>query len=108
MTDPRWTHPAEAIAGQYGLSGPVALLLSAHPSLIVTWGLRRPKVVLPAVAASWPDERVRIVLFHELAHVRRGDWLVLLGAEVVKCVVLVQPARLDRVRPAARGKRAGV
>ena len=91
MTDPRWTHPAEAIAGQYGLSGPVALLLSAHPSLIVTWGLRRPKVVLPAAAASWPDERVRIVLFHELAHVRRGDWLVLLGAEVVKCVYWFNP-----------------
>jgi len=91
IKDPRWTHPAEAIAGQYGLSTPVALLLSAHPSLIVTWGLRRPKVVLPVAAASWPDERVRIVLFHELAHVRRGDWLVLLGAEVVKCVYWFNP-----------------
>ncbi|HEX2454183.1 MAG TPA: M56 family metallopeptidase [Vicinamibacterales bacterium] len=91
IKDTRWTHPAEAIAGRYGLSTPVALLLSAHPSLIVTWGLRRPKVVLPAVAAGWPDERVRIVLFHELAHVRRGDWLVLLGAEVVKCVYWFHP-----------------
>lgn len=91
VADGRWTERAEAIASQYAIDRPVSLLLSAHPSLIVTWGLRRPKVVLPAAAAGWPDERVRIVLYHELAHVRRRDWLVLLGAEALKCVYWFNP-----------------
>jgi TonB family protein len=86
-----WTDGAHAIAGQYDIGRPVSLLLSAHPSLIVTWGLRRPKVVLPAAAAEWPDERVRVVLYHELAHVRRRDWLVMLGAEALKCVYWFNP-----------------
>jgi len=86
-----WTNRAESIARELGLARPVALLLSAHPSLLVTWGLLRPKVVLPSAAASWPDERVRIVLYHELAHVRRHDWIVLVAAEALKCVYWFNP-----------------
>jgi len=37
--------------------------------------LRRPTIVLPASAESWTDERRRVVLFHELAHIRRHDLL---------------------------------
>jgi TonB family protein len=86
-----WTDGADAIARQYDIGRPISLLLSAHPSLIVTWGFRRPKVVLPAAAADWPHDRVRIVLSHELAHVRRRDWLVMLGAEALKCVYWFNP-----------------
>ena len=86
-----WTTRAESIARELGLARPVALLLSAHPSLLVTWGLLRPKVVLPSAAASWPDDRVRIVLYHELAHVRRHDWIVLVAAEALKCVYWFNP-----------------
>jgi TonB family protein len=86
-----WPARAESISQEYGLSRPVALLVSAHPSLLVTWGLLRPKVVLPSAAAGWPDERVRIVLYHELAHIRRRDWIVLLAAELLKCVYWFNP-----------------
>jgi TonB family protein len=86
-----WSTRAESIARELGLARPVALLLSAHPSLLVTWGLLRPKVVLPSVAASWPDDRVRIVLYHELAHVRRRDWVVVVAAEALKCVYWFNP-----------------
>jgi TonB family protein len=87
----RWTSEAEVIAGEYDISRPISLLVSEHPSIIATWGLRRPKVVLPAAAAEWSDERMRIVLYHELAHVRRADWLVMLGAETLKCLYWFNP-----------------
>ena len=32
--------------------------------------------------ASWSDERARIVLHHELAHVSRGDWLIQMSARL--------------------------
>jgi TonB family protein len=38
-----------------------------------SFGLFRPAVFMPADAADWSGERRRVVLLHELAHVRRGD-----------------------------------
>ncbi|MEM1177229.1 MAG: M56 family metallopeptidase [Acidobacteriota bacterium] len=42
----------------------------------VLCGVLKPRVVLPAAAASWPTARLRACLLHELAHQRHGDpWL---------------------------------
>jgi TonB family protein len=51
----------------------VDVLETGHCSMPMTFGLLRPTVFLPADAAGWPEERRRLVLLHELAHVRRGD-----------------------------------
>jgi prepilin-type processing-associated H-X9-DG protein len=58
-----------------GVVTPVALL-TGNPSMPITWGYWRPAVVLPAGAEQWSE--LRSVFLHELAHVRRGDWLALL------------------------------
>ena len=41
---------ARAVAA-YGLTRSVRLLQSTHPALLVTWGIRSPKILLPAAAA---------------------------------------------------------
>lgn len=39
-------------------------------------GIRRPRIVFPALAREWSDEQLRAVIAHEAAHIRYGDqWL---------------------------------
>ncbi len=56
-----------------GIRRRVALLESEAGSMPMTFGVLRPAVFMPSAAAQWSDERRRMVLLHELAHVRRGD-----------------------------------
>jgi beta-lactamase regulating signal transducer with metallopeptidase domain len=72
---------AAAVAGEMGVTPP-RLLTSDRAAMPITWGVR-PRILLPAAAREWTDDRLRIVLTHELAHVRRGDWIAHLAAEVI-------------------------
>ena len=51
----------------------VDVLETAAGTMPMTFGIARPAVFMPCDAAGWSEERRRIVLLHELAHVRRGD-----------------------------------
>ena len=79
------------LARSCGLERGVDLLLAPSPGLVATWGWRRPIVMLPASASGWPAERLRVVLLHELAHVCRGDWTLLMAAEALRCIWWFNP-----------------
>jgi protein TonB len=69
----------------------------------VTFGFRRPIVLLPEVLRSQPEEIQRVVLCHELFHVRRRDWIWVVAEEIVKAVLWFHPAiwwLISRVRQA--------
>jgi beta-lactamase regulating signal transducer with metallopeptidase domain len=51
----------------------VRVLVSDRIATPITTNWRRPVIILPESAAQWTDERRRIVLVHELAHIVRGD-----------------------------------
>jgi len=91
LRNARWRAAADAIALEYGLRRPIHLLAGTRPTLLVTWGYRRPIVLVPAFVASWPLERVQVVLRHELAHIQRRDWLVLMAAELLRAVHWFNP-----------------
>jgi TonB family protein len=59
--------------------------------MVVTWGVFRPRVLVPEEACGWSDARIHVVLSHELAHVRRNDWAVQLAADLVKSVYWFHP-----------------
>lgn len=91
IRDGVWADLAVDIAAEYRVHAPVLLLEASRPTLPVTWGHREPKVLLPPAARDWSSERARIVLLHELAHVRRRDWLVLVGATLVRSLYWFHP-----------------
>jgi TonB family protein len=86
-----WFETGQDTARSLGIRRPVAILRSAHPTLLMTWGFWRPRIILPASAVDWSDERRRTVLAHELAHVQRGDWLAQLLAEFLRAACWFNP-----------------
>jgi len=91
VTKGRWVDLVGELSAANGLRRPVVLLRSRHPSLLVTWGFVRPRIILPAVADEWSDERARVVMSHELAHIRRGDWAVQMSAELLRAFYWFDP-----------------
>jgi beta-lactamase regulating signal transducer with metallopeptidase domain len=81
----------DTIAREYGIRRHVALLESDGPSLLVTCGVFAPSIIVPAGSPGWTDERSRIVLRHELAHVERHDAAIQIGAELLRIVQWVNP-----------------
>ena len=73
LRDADWTGLLRELRGQLRIRRPVTLLQCAGSVMPGTWGTRRPAVLLPMEAGQWPPARRRVVLQHELAHVRRGD-----------------------------------
>lgn len=79
------------LQAQCGLRRRIGLFESNSRAIPLTWGLLRPVIVLPADSRSWPAERLRAVLLHELAHISRCDWLTQLAAEVVRAIHWFNP-----------------
>ena len=60
----------------------VRLLESDRIATPLTCGILRPAILLPRDSVDWSDERLHVVLLHELAHVRRWDYVACLLAEI--------------------------
>lgn len=60
----------------------VRLLRNNQVVVPMTWGVINPVVILPAESRHWPLDQCSSVLFHELSHVKRGDFLVRLLAKI--------------------------
>jgi len=91
VDDVRWLQVANTVADRYGLTRGVALARTDSPSLLATWGILRPQVLLPQHALDWSPERMHVVLSHELAHIRRHDWIVQMGAEMLRAILWFNP-----------------
>ncbi|MFC1513485.1 M56 family metallopeptidase [candidate division KSB1 bacterium] len=66
---------SESISDRIGLNKHFLFLISSKISVPMSLGLFRPVILLPDSALSWPDDRKESVLTHELAHLKRNDYI---------------------------------
>jgi beta-lactamase regulating signal transducer with metallopeptidase domain/HEAT repeat protein len=86
-----WGTMIEQAARQVSLKRHATVLVTARRTMPLVWGLVRPHLLLPAEAATWPAQRQRVVLLHELAHVRRNDCAAKLVARVACALYWFNP-----------------
>ena len=84
---------ARRLAEALGIGRAVRLLASARVAAPMAIGWLRPAVLLPASALMGlaPDQ-IEAILAHELAHIRRYDYLVNLLQTVVETLLFYHPA----------------
>jgi beta-lactamase regulating signal transducer with metallopeptidase domain len=78
-------------AEKMGVRREVILLSSRTRRVPMQWGILRPKLLIPAEALDWPADRLRVVLLHELAHIRRADCAALLAAHLALAIYWFNP-----------------
>ena len=75
------------------VSRPVALLESSLAEVPVVIGYLRPVILMPVgLMAGLPTAQVEAILLHELAHIRRHDYLVNLMQVLVEGLLFYHPA----------------
>src|SRR5262245_6817239 len=91
VRDREWIAERNAAAERLALSREVPLVESEAVPVAMTMGLLKPLLLLGRAARHWAVERRRVVLLHELAHVKRGDWAALLLAELASAAYWFHP-----------------
>jgi TonB family protein len=81
------------LAGRMGVTRPVRVLLSTVTDSPSVTGWLRPVVLLPlSAAAGLTPDQLEAVLAHELAHIRRHDYLVNLLQMAAETLLFYHPA----------------
>jgi TonB family protein len=91
ISSERWAAILFSTSRSLRLRRRILLLQSDRVTMVGAWGVFHGRVLLPHNAADWPDERIRVVLAHELAHIKRNDWLVQIIAELARILYWFNP-----------------
>jgi beta-lactamase regulating signal transducer with metallopeptidase domain len=75
LIDYPWSMLTNRLRGQLNIRDHVAIYVSAEVAMPMTWGVLIPVIVLPPESYAWSAEWRRVVLLHELAHIKRRDCL---------------------------------
>lgn len=88
-----WQAKVDLLAERFGVTRQVRLRIVDELDSPITAGWWRPVVLLPAsLVSGMPAELLEALLAHEMAHIRRLDYLVNIGQNVVETLLFYHPA----------------
>jgi beta-lactamase regulating signal transducer with metallopeptidase domain len=87
-----WRDRLAALAGQLGITREVGLLQSAVVKVPSTFGFLKPMILVPlGMLTNLPGDQAETILLHELAHIRRNDYLMNLGLHLIEAMFFFNP-----------------
>ncbi|MGU7772091.1 M56 family metallopeptidase [Burkholderia sp. MR1-5-21] len=88
-----WQACVSRLAARCGISGKVTLRVATDLSSPLTVGWWRPLVLVPAaLLTGMPPDLLEALLAHEVAHIKRVDYLVNLLQRVIEALLFYHPA----------------
>lgn len=87
-----WEHHLVKLAERMGVARKVQLFISKHLQVPVMIGFLRPIILLPAAMVNnlSPDQ-LEAILLHELAHIKRNDYLLNIFQSIVETILFFNP-----------------
>jgi bla regulator protein BlaR1 len=91
--DAQWQARLSSMALRFGVTREVRLRVVDNLASPITAGWWRPVVLVPAsLMTGMPPDLLEALLAHEMGHVKRFDYLVNLGQNVVETLLFYHPA----------------
>lgn len=89
----RWQRTVNDLCGQLGMRGRVEIMVSSLAAVPMVLGWLKPVILVPAGALSGlTASQLKTIIVHELAHVRRHDYLINLIQAVFESLLFYHPA----------------
>lgn len=87
-----WEEHLVVLARKMGISKRVGLHISKHLQVPVMIGFLRPVILLPAAMVNnMSPEQLEAILLHELAHIKRNDYLLNIFQSIVETLLFFNP-----------------
>lgn len=91
--DAAWQRKLFSLQKKLAISQRVRLLISGNVQEPLTMGFLRPVILIPAsLLSNLPPDQIEAILLHELAHIRRADYIVNLLLSIVEILFFYHPA----------------
>lgn len=91
----RWIERVDQLCQKLGIRSVVHMKESANIKVPIVLGHFKPVILFPiGLLASIPVEQVEAILLHELAHIRRNDYLVNLFQNIAEALFFFNPGFL--------------
>ena len=88
-----WQKEIDRLSALLRVSKPIHILESCLAEVPMVVGHIRPVILMPiGLLAGLPPGQIEAVLLHELAHIRRYDYLVNILQRAVECLLFYHPA----------------
>ena len=87
-----WLDHIEDMAGKMGIHQPVYTYISKYVTTPMMAGFFRPVILLPlATVTNLSPQQIEAIILHELAHIRRNDYLLNLVQSVIDTLLFFNP-----------------
>lgn len=92
MVDPKWMKVLQRQMALLQLKKPIKLLQTIHLDMPVTYGIWKPVILIPAsLFFHLSPAQLEAILAHELAHIKRHDYLVNLFQSILEVIFFFHP-----------------